>query len=219
MSTEQPISEPAWSGERTHSGFFCSLSSGMISTLLLWALPLLGAVSAQYGNYPEGHWVNLYRQGFNFQCPHGELLVAIRSYFSDEEGSDRLWNFACQPTPHGLGELTECWWDDISRAGMEWTSTCTSNGLVAGVQSKYFGEVLDREWQFYCCRYSRRCPYSCWKTTAIPEYYREEGELVIPSYGYFIRGAQTTFSGVLRDRQWKYILCRMTDFDCEFENF
>lgn len=21
-----------------------------------------------------------------------------------------------------------------------------------------------------------------------------------------------------RDRQWKYILCRMTDFDCEFEN-
>lgn len=21
-----------------------------------------------------------------------------------------------------------------------------------------------------------------------------------------------------RDRQWKYILCRMTDFDCDFEN-
>lgn len=70
--------------------------------------------------------------------------------------------------------------------------------------------------------------------------------MIVPSYGYFIRGAQTTFSGVLRwddhltydtreavgkrvvtdgvvvfvsrDRQWKYILCRMTDFDCEFEN-
>lgn len=36
------------------------------------------------------------------------------------------------------------------------------------------------------------------KTTDIPEYYREEGELVVPSYGYFIRGAQTTFTGVLR---------------------
>lgn len=36
------------------------------------------------------------------------------------------------------------------------------------------------------------------KTTDIPEHYREEGELVVPSYGYFIRGAQTTFSGVLR---------------------
>lgn len=36
------------------------------------------------------------------------------------------------------------------------------------------------------------------RTTDIPEYYREEGELVVPSYGYFIRGAQTTFSGVLR---------------------
>lgn len=56
------------------------------------------------------------------------------------------------------------------------------------------------------------------KTTDIPEHYHEEGELVIPGYGYFIRGAQTTFSGVLRDRQWKYTLCRMTDFDCEFEN-
>lgn len=36
------------------------------------------------------------------------------------------------------------------------------------------------------------------KTNDIPEYFREEAELVIPSYGYFIRGAQTTFTGVLR---------------------
>lgn len=40
--------------------------------------------------------------------------------------------------------------------------TCSNNGLVAGFQSQYFPSVLDREWQFYCCRYSRRCPYSCW---------------------------------------------------------
>lgn len=105
------------------------------------------------------------------------------------------------------------------------TSSCTRNGLVAGVQSKYFESVLDREWQFYCCYYKRRCPYSCMyvfmfsslsftkyygatknsiffsfnrKTSDVPENYREEGELVVPSYGYFIRGAQTTFSGVLR---------------------
>lgn len=94
------------------------------------------------------------------------------------------------------------------------------------------------------------------QTNDIPEHHKEEAELVVPSYGYFIRGAQTTFSGVLRyvenhlllishfshfscriysilqcldlwyfgfslcfrDRQWKYILCRMTSFDCEFEN-
>lgn len=36
------------------------------------------------------------------------------------------------------------------------------------------------------------------KTSDVPEYHREEGEMVTPSYGYFIRGAQTTFSGVLR---------------------
>lgn len=36
------------------------------------------------------------------------------------------------------------------------------------------------------------------KTNDIPEYHREEAEMVIPAYGYFIRGAQTTFSGVLR---------------------
>lgn len=36
------------------------------------------------------------------------------------------------------------------------------------------------------------------KTTDVPDYYREEGEMVVPAYGYFIRGAQTTFSGVLR---------------------
>ncbi|XP_018605368.2 dermatopontin [Scleropages formosus] len=185
----------------------------------LWALSLL-AVSWGYPNYLyDEPWVNMFRQGFNFQCPHGEVLVAIRSYFMEAEGSDRLWTFECQPTPPSLGEPTECWWDDINRAGMEWSSKCSNNGLVAGIQSQYFTSVLDREWQFYCCRYSRRCPYSCWKTNDVPEYYREEGEMVIPSYGYFIRGAQTTFSGVLRDRQWKYILCRMTDFDCKFENF
>ncbi|KAG7467059.1 hypothetical protein MATL_G00149320 [Megalops atlanticus] len=187
--------------------------------MLLWALPLLAVVSGQPNYIPDEPWVNSFRQGFNFQCPHGEALVAIRSFYSASEGSDRLWTFECQPTPAGLGEPTECWWDDINRAGMEWTSTCTNNGLVAGVQSQYFSAVLDREWQFYCCRYSRRCPYSCWKTNDIPEYHREEGELVVPTYGYFIRGAQTTFSGVLRDRQWKYILCRMTEFDCQFENF
>ncbi|KAG9349609.1 hypothetical protein JZ751_028057 [Albula glossodonta] len=176
----------------------------MNSALLLWALPLLATVLGQYNNIPDEPWVNTWRQGFNFQCPHGEALVAIRSYFSSKEGSDRLWTFECQPTPHGFGELTECWWDDINRAGMEWTSTCSNNGIVAGVQSQYFSAVLDREWQFYCCRYSRRCPYSCWKTPDIPQYYREEGELVVPSYGYFIRGAQTTFSGVLRRSERAY---------------
>lgn len=51
------------------------------------------------------------------------------------------------------------------------TSTCTRNGLVAGVQSKYFESVLDREWQFYCCYYKRRCPYSCmYVLTVLPEY-------------------------------------------------
>ncbi|XP_062412121.1 dermatopontin [Sardina pilchardus] len=171
-------------------------------------------------NYVYGEpWVNQFRQGFNFQCPHGEALVAIRSYFSEKEGMDRVWSFECQRTPYGLGEPTDCWWDDINRAGLEWTSMCSNNGLVAGVQSQYFSAVLDREWQFYCCRYSRRCPYSCWKTQENPNYYQEESDFVVPSYGYFIRGASTTFSGVLRDRQWKYTLCRMTEHDCHFENF
>ncbi|KAK6320718.1 hypothetical protein J4Q44_G00098250 [Coregonus suidteri] len=193
--------------------------------LLLWALALLATVAGQeYENRMESHidrsvpWIHTFRQGFNFQCPHGEVLVALQSVFSEKEGSDRLWTFECQQTPTTLGHPTECWWDDINRAGMEWSSTCTNNGLVAGVMSKYFEPVLDREWSFYCCRYSRRCPYSCWKSLEVPGQYREEGEFVIPSYGYFIRGAQTTFDGVLRDRQWKYIVCRMTDFDCEFEN-
>ncbi|XP_051986465.1 dermatopontin [Xyrauchen texanus] len=196
----------------------------MNSAHVLLALPMLllfSRVNAQPGYmHDEGEdWVNMWRQGFNFQCPHGEVLVAIRSYFSEKEGSDRLWNFECQRTPFDWGEPNECWWDDINRAGMEWSSVCSNNGLVAGLQSQYFDAVLDREWQFYCCRYGRRCPYSCWKTSDVPEYHREEGEMVIPTYGYFIRGAQTTFSGVMRDRQWKYILCRMTDFDCEFQNF
>ncbi|ROL50376.1 Dermatopontin [Anabarilius grahami] len=160
----------------------------MNSAHVLQALRLLmvfSTVSAQQGYmYDTGEeWVNTWRQGFNFQCPHGEVLVAIKSYFSEKEGSDRLWNFECQRTPYGWGEPSECWWDDINRAGMEWSSVCTNNGLVAGIQSQYFEAVLDREWQFYCCRYARKCPYSCW------------------------------------DRQWKYILCRMTDFDCQFENF
>lgn len=194
-------------------------STHVLQTLCL--LMLFSMTTAQQGYMHESgeDWVNAWRQGFNFQCPHGEVLVAVRSYFSEKEGSDRLWSFECQRTPYGWGEPSECWWDDINRAGMEWSSVCTSNGLVAGVQSKYFEAVLDREWQFYCCRYAQRCPYSCWKTYDVPEYYREEGEMVVPSYGYFIRGAQTTFSGVLRDRQWKYILCRMTDFDCQFQNY
>ncbi|MEQ2285116.1 hypothetical protein AMECASPLE_028560 [Ameca splendens] len=133
----------------------------MNPVLLASALSLLATVAAQSNDHYDMGWVNGYRQGFNFQCPHGEVIVAIRSYFSENEGSDRLWSFECQPTPENLGEPSDCWWDDINRAGLEWTSTCTRNGLVAGVQSKYFESVLDREWQFYCCYYKRSCPYSC----------------------------------------------------------
>ncbi|XP_056670587.1 dermatopontin [Monodelphis domestica] len=96
--------------------------------------------------------------------------------------------------------------------------TCSSNGLVAGFQSRYFESVLDREWQFYCCRYSKRCPYSCWLTTEYPGHYGEEIDMISYNYEYYIRGATTTFSAVERDRQWKFIMCRMTDYDCEFAN-
>ncbi|XP_053492822.1 dermatopontin [Ictalurus furcatus] len=194
----------------------------MNSALVLRALAqllLLATIIHTQPNYFHGEeWVNAWRQGFNFQCPHGEALVAIKSYFSEEEGSDRVWSFECQPTPTTIGEPSACWWDELNLAGMEWTSTCSDNGIVAGVQSQYFPSTLDREWRFYCCRYSKRCPYSCWKTSDVPEYHKEEAEMIVPAYGYFIRGAQTTFSGVVRDRQWKYILCRMTEFDCEFQN-
>ncbi|XP_077658485.1 dermatopontin isoform X1 [Urocitellus parryii] len=96
--------------------------------------------------------------------------------------------------------------------------TCSNNGLVAGFQSRYFESVLDREWQFYCCRYSKRCPYSCWLTTEYPGHYGEEIDMISYNYDYYMRGATTTFSAVERDRQWKFIMCRMTDYDCEFAN-
>ncbi|RXM98875.1 Nucleoside diphosphate kinase 7 [Acipenser ruthenus] len=35
-------------------------------------------------------------------------------------------------------------------------------------------------------------------TEDVPEYYKEEGDIVIENYGYFIRGASTTFSAVHR---------------------
>ncbi|XP_036090580.1 dermatopontin [Rousettus aegyptiacus] len=194
---------------------------------LLWALlPLATVAQGQYGDYGypyqqyhdygDDGWVNLNRQGFSFQCPHGQVVVAVRSIFSKKEGSDRQWNYACAPTPQSLGEPTECWWEEINRAGMEWYQTCSSNGLVAGFQSRYFESVLDREWQFYCCRYSKRCPYSCWLTTEYPGHYGEEMDMVSYSYDYYMRGATTTFSAVERDRQWKFIMCRMTNYDCDF---
>lgn len=97
----------------------------MSSAHVLQALCLLMVFStagAQHGYMHDTgeEWVNTWRQGFNFQCPHGEVLVAIRSYFSEKEGSDRLWNFECQRTPYDWGEPNECWWDDINRAGLEW---------------------------------------------------------------------------------------------------
>lgn len=99
---------------------------------LLWVLlPLLTVAWGQYGDYygypyqqyhdyGDDGWVNLNRQGFSYQCPHGQVVVAVRSIFNKKEGSDRQWNYACMPTPQTLGEPTECWWEEINRAGMEW---------------------------------------------------------------------------------------------------
>lgn len=100
-------------------------------TLLWMLLPLVATAWGQYGDYGrypyqqyqdygDDGWVNLNRQGFSYQCPHGQVVVAVRSIFSKKEGSDRQWNYACMPTPQSLGEPTECWWEEINRAGMEW---------------------------------------------------------------------------------------------------
>ncbi|OXB83324.1 UNVERIFIED_CONTAM: hypothetical protein H355_001761 [Colinus virginianus] len=90
--------------------------------VLLWVfLPLVSVAWGQYGDYYYGpynygdndEWVNVYRQGFNFQCPHGQVIVAIRSVFSKKEGSDRLWNYACMPAAQSLGTRpaqTTGWW-------------------------------------------------------------------------------------------------------------
>lgn len=103
---------------------FSSMNPRRLTLALTLALTLLAVATAQPQQLSHDHhdmgWVNGYRQGFNFQCPPGEVLVAIRSYYSQQDGSDRLWTFECQPTPEGLGEASDCWWDDINRAGMEW---------------------------------------------------------------------------------------------------
>ncbi|KAK2488752.1 hypothetical protein MC885_021301 [Smutsia gigantea] len=190
-------------------GTFPARSPGSMDLTVLWLLlPLVTVAWGQYGDYgypyqqyhdySDDGWANLNRQGFSYQCPHGQVVVAVRSVFSKKEGSDRQWNYACMPTPQSLGEPTECWWEEINRAGMEWYQTCSNNGLVAGFQSRYFESVLDREWQFFCCRYSKRCPYSCWLTTEYPGHYGEEMDMISYNYDYYIRGATTTFSAVER---------------------
>ncbi|XP_057350983.1 dermatopontin isoform X1 [Manis pentadactyla] len=190
-------------------GTLLARSPGSMDLTVLWLLlPLVTVAWGQYGDYGypyqqyhdygDDGWVNLNRQGFSYQCPHGQVVVAVRSIFSKKEGSDRQWNYACMPTPQSLGEPTECWWEEINRAGMEWYQTCSNNGLVAGFQSRYFESVLDREWQFFCCRYSKRCPYSCWLTTEYPGHYGEEMDMISYNYDYYIRGATTTFSAVER---------------------
>lgn len=96
-----------------------TLTLALTSVLTLLALATAQPQQLSHDHHDMG-WVNGYRQGFNFQCPPGEVLVAIRSFYSQQDGSDRLWTFECQPTPEGLGQASDCWWDDINRAGMEW---------------------------------------------------------------------------------------------------
>ncbi|KAL7983445.1 hypothetical protein Chor_000321 [Crotalus horridus] len=55
-------------------------------------------------------------------------------------------------------------------------------------------------------------------TSEHPEHYGEDMDMMLYAYDHYIRGAATTFSGVERDRQWKFIVCRMTNFDCQFQN-
>uniref|UniRef100_A0A8C4WZJ5 Dermatopontin n=1 Tax=Eptatretus burgeri TaxID=7764 RepID=A0A8C4WZJ5_EPTBU len=158
-------------------------------------------------------WLNQYRQRFYHQCPHGEILSSALSFFNQDEGRDRLWSYGCRRPPSWLGPVTECFWEDYNRAGQQWSQRCSGNGIVAGVQSNYFEAVLDREWQFYCCKFRDTCPTSCWMTTDYPSYLTEEMEFYL-DHGYYIHGAQSTFGPVKRDRQWKFILCQMSAVAC-----
>ncbi|XP_027002117.1 dermatopontin isoform X3 [Tachysurus fulvidraco] len=123
------------------------MNSDLVLRSLAQLLLLVTIIHTQPHYFHGEEWINAWRQGFNFQCPHGEALVAIKSYFSEEEGSDRLWSFECQPTPATLGEPSACWWDDLNLAGMECklhfifgVRTCTS-----GEQTGESPEMLHEE--------------------------------------------------------------------------
>ncbi|NWI60668.1 DERM protein, partial [Calyptomena viridis] len=199
--------------------------------LLCVFLPLVTVARGQYSDYYYGpynygdndEWVNVYRQGFNFQCPHGQVIVAVRSVFNKKEGSDRLWNYACMPASQSLGEPTECWWEEINRAGTE----CTY--YWSGLQNIFLAEcqtdVMKHIWWniyehilVFSHNYSQTKPQNLELTTEYPGHYGEDMDMMMYTYDYYIRGATTTFSAVDRDRQWKFIVCRMTDYDCPFQN-
>ncbi|KAI4790449.1 hypothetical protein KUCAC02_024826 [Chaenocephalus aceratus] len=55
----------------------------------------LGVASQSQDRHDMG-WLNGFRQSFNFQCPHGEVLVALRSFYGEADGMDRLWSFEYQ---------------------------------------------------------------------------------------------------------------------------
>uniref|UniRef100_G1QAH1 Dermatopontin n=1 Tax=Myotis lucifugus TaxID=59463 RepID=G1QAH1_MYOLU len=199
-----------------------------MSLTLLWVfLPLVAVARGQYGgygypyqqyhDYSDDGWVNLNRQGFSYQWPWDKTPVSVESL----EGGTAQWlgsNYLSRPVPRSRKQERYCEWHPFQRKGCDGYQTCSNNGLVAGFQSRYFESVLDREWQFYCCRYSKRCPYSCCMTTEYPGHYGEDMDMVSYDYDYYMRGATTTFSAVERDRQWKFIMCRMTNYDCEFAN-
>ncbi|CAN0399474.1 dermatopontin-like [Lampetra fluviatilis] len=162
------------------------------------------------GGGHQSHWTNVYRQRFYFQCPPGQVLSELRSEHSaHRDHVDRLWGFQCRVESPAM-VMGECFWEEYNRAGLPWYQLCSDGAVVAGVQSNYFEAVLDREWQFYCCRFLKQCPYGSWMTQDVPDYPGQELRFsLLPEF--YIRGAATTFSPVERDRQWKFVVARLGD--------
>ncbi|KAK3790556.1 hypothetical protein RRG08_060603 [Elysia crispata] len=182
----------AFIGPAMEKGFFRPLPFLLVTL----AVTLLGDGVDSY----DTDW----DEPFLFTCPYGKVLTRLYSVHSNRR-EDRRWDFTCSSPPAGANP-TSCYWTGYVNYWDEPLSfQCSSNHIIAGVNSYHSNRREDRRFKFKCCSDSGYTTRSCYLTGYINAW-DSTLDYTVPS-GKVLTGAYSVHSNRREDRRWKFHIC------------
>ncbi|RUS71375.1 hypothetical protein EGW08_020871 [Elysia chlorotica] len=144
----------------------------------------------------------------NFECPEGQLLSTIYSYFSAYR-ADRRWYFTCRGAENYGNTYSSCEWSGWTNdfdAGAFYL--CPPNTAIAGLASEHNNYFEDRRMKFKCCGHPNFKVGACQVTGNINSL-TYDADYSTPS-GKAIAGWVSEHFNAKNDRYFNMIVCPYT---------
>jgi hypothetical protein len=162
-------------------------------------------------------WSNTWGQNQNHNCPAGEALTGMWSYFKESSsGDDRRMKFSCGPLgtniEHGApGASIPIQGTGYTGFKNDWKRECPEDSYMSGVSSNFREDKDDRKFKFACTKFTNpdlsrtESDWTPWQNTPGQEKNQGAGQLSFDSEANsVITAIQSKFSDNKGDRKFSF---------------